>query len=66
MKKNKIEGQSVVEYLLLFTAVIAVVVMFLTSNSSPYRSSLNTAFSTGIGELNAVANRMHAAPVPGP
>jgi hypothetical protein len=40
------KGQSTVEYLLLITAVIAVIVLFTTGNNSPFQQNLNSVFNT--------------------
>ena len=57
--KKRCRAQSTVEYLLLFAAVIAVVIVFLgRTDAGSYKASLNNAFSTGIGELQATADTM--------
>jgi Flp pilus assembly pilin Flp len=40
------KGQSTVEYLLLITAVIAVIILFTTGNNSPFQQNLNSVFNT--------------------
>ncbi|MFC1510569.1 hypothetical protein ACFL49_02805 [Candidatus Omnitrophota bacterium] len=58
-KDNKHAGQSTIEYLLLFTAVIAVIMVFLgRQGNGSYRNSVSTAFENGIGELQTVTDRM--------
>ena len=58
-KDNEQEGQSTVEYLLLFAAVIAVMMVFLSKeDAGSYKNTLNNAFSTGINELQSVADTM--------
>jgi hypothetical protein len=40
------KGQSTIEYILLITAVILVIVLFTTGNNSPFQQRLNTVFDT--------------------
>ena len=40
-------GQSTVEYIILVTAVIAVIIFFVLSPASPFRSKLGNTLETG-------------------
>jgi hypothetical protein len=56
------KGQSTVEYILLVTAVVAVIILFTTGKNSPFQQRLNSVFNTTTqGMLNAantLANSM--------
>ena len=45
------KGQSTVEYILLVTAVIAVIVLFTTGKTSPFQSRLNSVFNSTSQEM---------------
>ena len=65
--KNK-RGQSTVEYVLLVTAVIAVIIAFTTgTGSNTLKSQLNTTLSTVAGDINAdqLTTSHMAQPAPG-
>ena len=40
------KGQSTVEYILLVTAVVAVIVIFTTGNKSAFQQNLNSVLNT--------------------
>jgi len=50
------KGQSTVEYILLVTAVIAVIILFTTGNNSPFQQRLNSVFNTTTQGMLNVAN----------
>ena len=53
--KNK-RGQSTVEYILLVTAVVAVIIVFVTSNNKGgFQRQLNTTLNTVIQDMNSMA-----------
>ena len=57
-------GQSTVEYILVVTAVIAVMIFFLTSNNAGLRGKLNSTVDTAannIGNMSDRLDRSHAA-----
>jgi uncharacterized protein (UPF0333 family) len=56
MVNNK--GQNTVEYLLLITAVVAVVVLFSVGNNSPFQQRLNSVFNTTTQDMLNVASRL--------
>jgi Flp pilus assembly pilin Flp len=62
--KNK-RGQSTVEYVLLVTAVLAVIIAFVSgSGNGGFQSQLNTTLNQATNEMNSEAGRLstsHAA-----
>ena len=62
--KKKI-GQSTVEYILLFTAVVAVLIAFLISPTSPFHSRVNETLTTGTDGMVDMANRLRKSRDPG-
>lgn len=52
------KGQSTVEYILLVTAVIVVIVLFTTGTNSPFQASLNTVFNRAAQDMVNVATRL--------
>ena len=53
-----IKGQSTVEYILLVTAVIAVIILFTTGNNGPFRTQLTNVLATTSADMVNVANRL--------
>jgi len=51
-----LKGQSTVEYILLITAVIAVIILFTTGNNSPFQKNLNSVFNTTSQDMLNVAS----------
>jgi hypothetical protein len=49
--KNK-RGQSTVEYILLVTAVVGVLIVFLTSSNSPFRTKLGNTYDRVVNDMN--------------
>ena len=56
MKKNK-TGQSVIEYLLLVSAVIIVLIIFLNP-SSFFRNTVENALNSSVNQLEDMANNL--------
>jgi len=52
--KNK-KGQSTVEYILLVTAVLAVIIVFVTGNKSMFKTTLVNAVNSSIQDINTEA-----------
>ena len=50
------KGQSTVEYILLVTAVIAVIILFTTGNNSLFQQRLNSVFNTTTQDMLNVAS----------
>ena len=53
------KGQSTVEYIVLVSAVIGVLILFLVNNNSPFRTSLNTTLDTVSRGMTNMADRMN-------
>jgi len=53
MRSHK--GQSTVEYILLVTAVVAVVILFTAGNGSIFQQRLNSVFNTTTQDMLNVA-----------
>ena len=56
MRANK--GQSTVEYILLVTAVMVVIILFTTGKNSPFQTSLNSVFNSTTQDMLNVASRL--------
>ena len=56
MRSHK--GQSTVEYILLVTAVVGVVILFTTGKSSVFSQRLNSVFNTTTQDMLNVASRL--------
>ncbi len=58
------KGQSTVEYILLVTAVVAVIILFTVGNGSLFQTRLNTVFNQTTQDMLNVASRLqdNAAP----
>ena len=52
------KGQSTVEYILLVTAVLAVIILFTTGNNSVFQQRLNSVFNTTTQDMLNVASRL--------
>ncbi len=62
--KNK-RGQSTIEYILLVTAVIAIMIIFSTSNSTGIRSALNGVWGTATSDMGTGMTALSASHAPG-
>jgi Flp pilus assembly pilin Flp len=62
VKKDKLmrahKGQSTVEYILLVTAVIVVIVLFTAGNASLFQQRLGSVFTTSTQDMLNVASRL--------
>ena len=56
-QKSKKKGQSTVEYVLLFAAVIAILIVFLGPGGI-FRETVDSAVNSGANELQTMADRM--------
>ena len=59
LKQKK--GQSTLEYIILVTAVIVIVIGLVVSPSSPFRASLNKTYNQGIDKLDQVGVKWAAS-----
>lgn len=60
MLRNK-RAQSTVEYLILVAAVIAVILAFAGSSSSPFRTTLNSVLQGSTDIMSNMSNRLNRA-----
>ena len=61
MKINNNRGQSTVEYVLLVTAVVAVMIAFATNNGTGIQQHLNTTLSTAATQMNTMAETLKSS-----
>ena len=52
------KGQSTVEYIILVAGVIAILIVFVGSDSSPFRQALNRTYNTATQGMEDMANRL--------
>jgi uncharacterized protein (UPF0333 family) len=57
MLKNK-KGQSTLEYVILVTAVIVVILIVVFGKSSPFQTTLNSSLNTSISQVNTMTGRL--------
>ena len=56
-RKNRKKGQSTLEYIIMFTGVIAILIVFL-SPTGPFRKSTEKTFNQAINGMETMANRL--------
>ena len=61
MSRGHKRGQSTLEYVLLVTAVIVVIIGIVVSPSSPFRSTLNKTLNSSIGGMETMAGRLNVS-----
>ena len=59
MSRGHKRGQSTLEYVLLVTAVIVVIIWLVVSPTSPFRSTLNNTLNSSIGGMGTMAERLN-------
>lgn len=59
MSRGHKRAQSTLEYVLLVTAVIVIIIWLVVSPTSPFRNSLNTTLTTSINGMETMANRLN-------
>jgi len=57
--KKKRKGQSTVEYLVLVAAVIAVILLFVGNQNSPFRTKLNGVLDSATNSMTNMAGRLN-------
>lgn len=57
-KLKKKSGQSTVEYILLVTAVIVILIFFLVSGNSPFKQKYNETLNIATSGMQDMANRL--------
>ena len=55
---TKKKGQSTVEYVILFAAVIAVIILFVGGSGSPFGQAFNNTLTSGTNGMEDMANRL--------
>jgi len=55
--KNK-RGQSTVEYVLLVTAVVAVIIFMITGSKSEFQQKMNDTLTNSIDEIGNMSDRL--------
>ena len=61
MSRGHKRAQSTLEYVLLVTAVIVVIIWLVVAPNSPFRTSLNTTMTTSINGMTTLANRLNTS-----
>ena len=64
IKRKK--GQSTVEYIILVTAVVAVIIFFVVVPNSPFRQKMNLTLDTATNSMTNMAARLNGAFAPAP
>lgn len=57
MLKNR-KAQSTLEYIILIAAVIAVMLIFLAGENSPFRSALNSTLEDATNSMSEMSGRL--------
>ena len=60
MIRRKKKGQATIEYILLVTAVLVILIWFL-GESGPFRGAINNAYQSGTEGMTTMANRLSAS-----
>jgi uncharacterized protein (UPF0333 family) len=61
VKMRKKKGQSTLEYIILVTGVIAILIVFLNPKSGTFNKAFNTALRTGTDGMVNMAGRLNAS-----
>ena len=61
LRLKKKLAQSTVEYILLFTAVVGILIAFLISPSSPFYNKVNRTLNDGTDGMADMANRLRGS-----
>lgn len=59
IKKKK--GQSTVEYIILVAGVVAIIIIFVNSNTSIFRRTLNETYDTATSSMVNMGTRLDTA-----
>jgi uncharacterized protein (UPF0333 family) len=57
-QNRKKKGQSTLEYIILVTGVIAILIIFLNPTSGIFNTAFNTTLQTGTNGMTQMANRL--------
>lgn len=55
---RKIKAQSTLEYVILVTAVIVVIIWLLMSENSPFKTALNSTLQTTTNQMTTMGQRL--------
>lgn len=58
---RKKKGQSTLEYIILVTGVIAILIIFLNPTSGIFNKAFNTTLQTGTNGMTTMANRLSSS-----
>jgi len=64
IKNNR--GQSTVEYILLMTAVVAVIIALVAGNNSQFQKTLNSTLNTAISDMDTGSAALSSSHAPNP
>ena len=56
--RRKKKGQSTLEYIILVTGIIAILIIFLNPSTGPFIKGFNTAIQMGTDGMTNMANRL--------
>lgn len=57
-KSRKKKGQSTLEYIILVTGVIAILIIFLNPNTGIFNTAFNSTLQTGTNGMQDMSNRL--------
>lgn len=57
-KNKKKKGQSTLEYIILVTGVIAILIVFLNPNGGIFNTAFNATLASGTNGMTDMANRL--------
>lgn len=57
-KNRKKKGQSTLEYIILVTGVIAILIIFLNPTTGIFNTAFNQTLQTGTNGMTSMANRL--------
>ena len=60
MLKNK-RGQSTIEYIILVTAVIVIILLFMMSGNSPFKRAMNETLNSITDEMTNMSDRFQGS-----
>lgn len=58
---RKKKGQSTLEYIILVTGVIAILIVFLNPTSGIFNTAFNQTLATGTNGMTTMANRLQSS-----
>ena len=59
MSRGHKRGQSTLEYVLLVTAVIVIIIWLVAGPTSPFRTTLNSTLGNSISGMELMGNRLN-------